>query len=304
MSTPADPLVSIVVPSYNQGRYIARTLDSILAQDYRPLEIVVMDGGSKDETVAVLEDYARRHPELRWVSEKDRGVAHAVNKGLAAARGTLVGIQSSDDIYYAGAIRLAVETFRRQPELGLVYGDSGAIDVHDHLLWRSHWAPFSIEKFLLGTSKIPQASAFFRLDLARELQGWREEYFICDYEFWLRLMFRAPALKLDALMSAARLHEVRRDHQTRKIWDSYWKMVRESRELQRAPARLRRAAHAGAHSLVLRHSPYASQWRVAWHCWLALLSHPGVWPALRPRRRLLPWPTADQTRAAGSGDTA
>lgn len=289
MSLPIDPLVSIIVPSYNQGRYIARTLDSILAQDYRPLEIVVMDGGSKDETVAVLQDYADRHPQLRWVSENDRGVAHAVNKGFAEARGALVGIQSSDDVYYPGAIRLAVETFRARPELGLVYGDSGAIDADDRLLWQSRWAPFSIENFLLGTSKIPQASAFFRLDLARELQGWREDYFICDYEFWLRLVFKAPATKLDALMSSARLHDVRRDHQTRKIWDSYWKMVRESGELKAAPLRLRRAARAGAHSLVLRHNPYRSQWHVAWHCWLALLNHPGVWPALRPRRRLLPW---------------
>ena len=281
-----NPLVSIVVPSFNQGRFIARTLDSILAQDYRPLEIVVMDGGSTDDTVDVLKAYAARHPEIRWWSEKDRGVAHAVNKGLQAARGVIAGIQSSDDVYYDGAIRLAVETFQARPELGLVYGDSGAIDEHDRLLWRSHWASFSIENFLIGTSKIPQASAFFRLDLALELQGWREDYFICDYEFWLRLMFKAPAVKLDALMSSARLHDVRRDHQTRKIWDSYWRMIEESAELQQAPQRLRRA---GAHGLILRHNPYGgSSWRVAWHCWCALFSHPGAWPTIRPKSRLLP----------------
>lgn len=297
MSTP--PLVSIIVPSFNQGRFIARTLDSILAQDWRPLEILVIDGGSSDETVSVLGDYAARHPEVRYWSEKDRGVAHAVNKGLLAARGVFAGIQSSDDVYYAGAIRMAVDTFRQHPELGLVYGDSGAIDTDDRLLWRSHWAPHSIEAFLLGTSKIPQASAFFRLDLARELGGWREDYFICDFEFWLRLMFRKPALKVDALMSSARLHDVRRDHQTRKIWDSYWRMIRESDDLERAPARLRRAARAGAHALVQRHNPWRSDWRATWHCWQALLTHPGVWPAIRPKSRLLPW--FGKSRIASTG---
>ena len=94
----AQPLVSVIVPSYNQARFIRETLDSILGQDYRPLEVIVFDGASKDETVDVLGSYGDR-PELRWWSEPDRGVVDAVNKGLAKANGEILAIQSSDDCF-------------------------------------------------------------------------------------------------------------------------------------------------------------------------------------------------------------
>src|SRR5207237_10192018 len=86
-------LLSTVVPSSNQGAYIRETLDSIFSQDYRPIELLVLDGGSTDETVDVLKSYDA--PELRWWSERDRGVVDAVNKGLAPARGELIAIQTS-----------------------------------------------------------------------------------------------------------------------------------------------------------------------------------------------------------------
>src|ERR1051325_691202 len=101
MSPTGKPLLSIIVPSYNQGRFIRRTLDSILSQGYRPIEVIVVDGASKDETVEVLESIDAA--ELRWISEKDRGPADAVNKGLAMAQGELIGIQSADDVYYRDA---------------------------------------------------------------------------------------------------------------------------------------------------------------------------------------------------------
>src|ERR1043166_2278014 len=95
--TPSDrPLFSVIVPSYNQGRYLRQTLESILGQSYRPLEVIVVDGASKDETVEVLKSFAHA-PELRWISEKDRGPADAVNKGFAMASGELIGIQRSEE---------------------------------------------------------------------------------------------------------------------------------------------------------------------------------------------------------------
>jgi glycosyltransferase involved in cell wall biosynthesis len=283
----ARPLVSIIVPSYNQGRFIGRTLNSILEQDYRPLEILVIDGASSDETVEVLKTFAHR-PEVRWWSEKDRGVAEAVNKGIARAAGAIAGIQSSDDVYYPGAISLAAREFERDPAVGLVYGESGAIDEQDRLLWRSYWQPYSLENFLLRITRVPQASAFFRTALARELGGWDDRYFVCDTELWLRMMFRTQVVKLDALMSSARLHGVRRDHQKRKIWDAYWRMIEDSADLKKAPARLRGAARAGAHALVLTHNPYAEPWRVPYHCWRAVLAHPRGHLAVVPRSSLVP----------------
>src|SRR5437773_2348908 len=114
------PLVSVIVPSFNQGKYIRETIDSILAQDYRPLEVLVIDGASTDETLDVLRSYADR-PELRWWSERDAGVVDAVNKGLARASGEIVAIQSSDDLYVPGAVAAAVEALADGAVLA--YGD-------------------------------------------------------------------------------------------------------------------------------------------------------------------------------------
>ena len=83
------PLVSIVTPSYNQGRYIEATIESVLGQDYPHLEYLVMDGGSTDHTLAIFKRYEGR---LRWISEPDRGQADAINKGFRMARGEILGL--------------------------------------------------------------------------------------------------------------------------------------------------------------------------------------------------------------------
>src|SRR4051812_7498322 len=127
------PLVSIIVPSFNQGRFLRQTLESVFAQDYRPLEILVLDGASKDETVEVLKSFDGT-PELWWKSEPDKGVVDAVNQGLQRARGELCGILSSDDYYLPGAISAGVTALQADPSLALVYADAEYIDAEDHLL--------------------------------------------------------------------------------------------------------------------------------------------------------------------------
>src|SRR5947207_2842436 len=112
------PLVSIVVPSFNQGRFIAETLRSCLEQHYRPIEILVQDGGSNDNTISVLRSL--KAPELSWVSEPDDGVVDAVNKGLRRAKGEILSIQSSDDVFVCGAVTAAVDAHSHDPSIGLV----------------------------------------------------------------------------------------------------------------------------------------------------------------------------------------
>ena len=119
------PLVSIITPSYNQGRFIRATIQSVLAQDYPELEYIVMDGGSADETRSVVKDYASR---LTFVSEKDRGQSHAINKGFRLARGSILFWLNSDDVILPGAVRSAVDEFARSPATGAVYGQGYLMD--------------------------------------------------------------------------------------------------------------------------------------------------------------------------------
>src|SRR5262249_60454279 len=113
------PLVSIVVPSFNQGRFIAETVRSCLGQCYRPIEILVQDGGSTDDTISVLRSLDA--PELYWVSEADEGVVDAVNKGLSRAKGEILSIQSSDDVFLGGGVGATGEAGARRPTNGLCW---------------------------------------------------------------------------------------------------------------------------------------------------------------------------------------
>ncbi len=262
---PARPLVSVIVPSYNQGRFIRATIDSILSQDYGPIEILVIDGGSKDETVDVLKSYGDR-PELNWVSEPDRGVVHAVNKGFAKANGDILAIQSSDDCYLPGAISRAVIEIRARSDVGLVYGDTTKVDADGRELSTYRGGPFSIEGFLLLRTSIPQPSAFFRRELLEELGGWDERVpYTPDTDLWLRIAFHTTVVKIDNSLSLRRMHDEQRDNQVACIVRDYCQMIDLSEDVRRSSARMRRAAQAAKYLIRVRYNPSRSYWCAAWN---------------------------------------
>ena len=268
----SQPLVTIIIPSYNQGQFIRKTLESIFEQDYRPIEVVVVDGASKDNTVEVLNAFSH-HPELKWISEPDKGVVDAVNKGFARATGTFAAIQSSDDYYLPGAMSAAVAALEADPSLAFVFGDVMKVDAEGRELVRSQLAPYSLENVLAVRTWIPQPSTFFRLDLARELGGWRESVpYAADTDLWLRMAFKAGAQKIDHLMAGRTMHEAQRDKHGDRIVRDYTRMLAELEPLRRSPIRLQRVAEAGRLRTVAHYKPphgYWRQWRLSVHAaWL------------------------------------
>lgn len=110
------PLVSIITPSYNQGKFIEETIQSVLNQDYPNIEYIVIDGGSTDNTIDILKKYEGR---LRWISEPDKGQSDAINKGFAMARGSMMAWLNSDDTYLPGTVNKVVDIFCSQTDIGL-----------------------------------------------------------------------------------------------------------------------------------------------------------------------------------------
>jgi glycosyltransferase involved in cell wall biosynthesis/GT2 family glycosyltransferase len=218
----APPLVSIVTPSFEQGRFIRRTIESVLSQDYPHVDFRVVDGGSTDETLEVLKSYGDRFP---WVSEKDRGQTHAINKGLAQAKGQILSYLNSDDILRPGAVSRVVKHFLTRPACDLVYGRDAYVDVEENFLGWFPTAEFSFEK-LIENCCISQPAAFWRDRIMAEAGPFDENlYSVMDYEYWMRLD-RAGALieYVPELLASTRIHP---EAKTSGGTDYQWRRYRE-----------------------------------------------------------------------------
>lgn len=275
----SDPLrVSIIVPSYNQGRYIRATLDSILAQDYQPLEVWVIDGASTDNTVSILKEYDQ-YPHIHWLSEPDNGVVDAVNKGFARVQGDIIGIQSSDDYYLPNTIQTAVTALQNQPDIGLIYGDIEYIDAQGKAAGQSHIAPYSHKGLLAKTTWIPQPSAFFRRQFIDKLGGWRENVaYAADTDLWLRMAFHTQMQKIDTVLARYRRHPEQRATQAKKIIRDHHTMLATLPALKHAPASLRRAARAGQAMVQRRYDTSGSEWQRSVYLFRAWLLCPEIFP--------------------------
>ncbi len=281
------PLVSIIVPSYNQGRFIRRTLESILSQDYRPIEIIVIDGASTDETVAILKEFGSA-PELNWVSEKDSGVVEAVNKGFAKARGEIGAIQSSDDFYLPGAISAGVAALSADPQLAFAFGDITKVDADGHELSRTELPGYSLEGVLSLETWIPQPSTFFRMAMAKSLGGWRSSVpYAADTDLWFRMAMQAPATKIPRLMAQRSMHEGQRDGQGARIVRDYGLAIDTLPGLESASAQVRGAARAGKLLMANRYGKKPGELVRAGRLWRAAIAYSPIFSRY-PLRDFIP----------------
>lgn len=211
------PSLSILIPSFNQGHYIERTILSILQQNYPgDLQIVVSDGGSKDSTVEVLKKY----PQITWWSEPDKGFADAVNKALAVARGEIVAIQSSDDFYLKGAFDTAIRVLVERQDLGFVTG--GDVLVYDDApmkLGSSKSRLLRNPADLLIVMGIAQHATFVRREAIDKVDGLRDNVDQCaDFDLWYRVLHFYQGLMLPDYLAAYQIHSAQRTQSMAQLW--------------------------------------------------------------------------------------
>ncbi len=184
------PLVSIVTPSYNQGRYLEATIQSVIGQDYPHIEYLVVDGGSGDGSLEIIRKYADRL--TWWVSEKDSGQTDAINKGFAHSSGQILAWLNSDDIYEPRAVGKAVKYLMTHPEAGLVYAECNFINDEGRIIGRFPAAQTDLKRLRSGYSHIPQQTMFFRASLWKEVGPLDPDFFFAmDYDLWTRLAARS-----------------------------------------------------------------------------------------------------------------
>jgi glycosyltransferase involved in cell wall biosynthesis len=200
----SQPLVSVVMPSLNQGQFIAEAIDSVLAQDYPRIELLVIDGASTDGTRAILESYGAK---ISWVSEKDRNLNEAVNKGIRRAQGQFVHTLASDELLYPGAVTNLVRHAQAR-EADVVVGQGHAIDAMSRIIAPIDNAlPMEFEDILLLKKFMPLAFSFFKREVF-DSYVFDEDFLTCaDYLFWLNVLPRYRVVFVEDRVGAWRHHE-------------------------------------------------------------------------------------------------
>ncbi len=201
----SEPLVSIVTPSRNQGRFLEATIQSVLSQDYPRIEYIIVDGGSTDGSVDVIRNHA---PQLSWwISEPDGGQTDAINKGFSHANGEILAWLNSDDTYEPGAVAAAVQALQACPACGMIYGGAHYIDERGRIVGTFPAAQTDYVRLRQGYVHIPQQAAFFRADLWKTLGPLDTSfYFAMDYDLWLRVAGRTQVKYLPQIWANFRLH--------------------------------------------------------------------------------------------------
>jgi glycosyltransferase involved in cell wall biosynthesis len=250
-----DPiLVSIITPSYNQGEFLEQTLLSVLEQDYPHIEYIVMDGGSTDNSLEVIQRYAHRL--AYWESQPDRGQAHAINKGLQRATGEILGWLNSDDVLLPDTVRRAVETFRQHPDVDVVYGRLERMDdrgqpVPTPLLPKDR-VVFDKQR-VIGECVVNQPGSFWQRRIQEEIQLLREVeipglagpldeslVYVMDFEYWIRLALAgAQFMRLAQVVARFRLSSASKTvAQSAKMAEEQWRVLEKLLATPDLPARL------------------------------------------------------------------
>ena len=222
------PKLTVITPSFNQGKFIERTIKSVLAQNYPNLEYLIVDGGSTDETVEIIRRYDERL--AWWVSEPDGGQTHAINKGIRRSTGDVIAYLNSDDYYLPGAFEAVIAALE-QSQRSWVAG--GALDIEEGnpprrlRVWRPK-PPSYCEGWVRGRHwwmlvpwHVPQPSSFWRRELFDRFGGFREDmHYAFDAEFMLRLAFgdEMPELIPDNFLSVRSVHPEQKTFEMTNSW--------------------------------------------------------------------------------------
>ncbi len=205
------PSISIITPSFNQGKYIERTIISVLQQEYPNLELIIIDGGSSDGTIEILKKYDRQ---LKWISEKDEGQSDAINKGIKMSSGDIIAYLNTDDTYEAGTLKLVSDLFVSNPSVMWLTGKCRIIDEDDNEVRKliTKYKDFYLDHYnynmLLVTNFISQPATFWRKAVIDEYDLFDvSEHLVMDYDFCLRIGKKYNPGIIDRYIANFRVHK-------------------------------------------------------------------------------------------------
>ncbi len=212
-----QPKLSIIIPTFMQGDFIEKTITSIIDQDYGYHEIIVIDGGSTDRTLEILQKYDKNIS--YWISEEDSGPCEAINKGLQKVTGDWVAWQNSDDIYLPGAfakVAQVISAIGARDKIALVTGNMRLIDMNGDTLREMKYVRPTFRSLLAEGMVLTNQAAFWRADISQNI-GFFDSSYICsfDYDWFVRILKKYTALHLNETIGCLRLYEETISHQNK-----------------------------------------------------------------------------------------
>ena len=217
------PKISIIIPTFNQGNFIEETILSIIDQDFKNFEIIIIDGGSNDGTLDIVKKY--ESDISFWISEPDTGQSNAINKGLKKVTGEIVTWLNSDDYYEPGALKSVVKLFEQYPEADIVHGKSRLFGdkINDQVIGLDR--DIVIYEYL-PYMRFPQPSSFYKKEyLNRECQVNEQLHYAMDFELLARAILKGATIKrTDIILSHYRLHPASKTNHETKFLDE-WTIV-------------------------------------------------------------------------------
>ncbi len=198
------PKISIVTPSFNQGAYVEQTIRSVLLQRYPALEYIMMDGGSTDETGAVLQRYAAHFAHVQ--SAPDRGQSDAIKRGFERSSGEIMAYLNSDDLLAPGTLYAVADFFERHPGVDVVYSHRCAVDADNVAIWYWILPPHS-NALMKRWDLIPQETTFWRRSIYEKVGGIDSSFrFAMDFDLFSKFMNHGRLRRADRFFGAFRQH--------------------------------------------------------------------------------------------------
>jgi len=198
------PKISIITPSFNQGKYIERTIKSVLDQKYPNLEYIVMDGGSTDNTIDILKKYSNQ---IDWTSKKDKGQTAAINEGIRKSTGEILAYLNSDDTYEKDTLKTIAKFFLDNPKENFVYGKGKHIDENNNYIEDYPNQPTNFEH-LHGPCPICQPTTFWKRKILNDIGTFDDSLnYAMDYDYWIRVSKKYKLNYLNKYLANTRLYK-------------------------------------------------------------------------------------------------
>ena len=236
------PLVTVMIPCYNHEKFIKESIQSVIDQTYSRLELIVIDDGSKDNSIQIIEEMRlaceQRFEHFQFIFRENRGLSRTLNQGLSLARGEYFSIVASDDIMLPEKTAIQVDVFKKDSLITAVFGAHQYIDDESHVVSvkKAVYREFNFQEIFYHQHDIPASSQMIKIDLLREIGGYNENTKVEDWDLWLRLTeVGAKLVYIPDIIVGYRMHDSNLSKDKSLMFDEVFNIVQRYKDRKGFP---------------------------------------------------------------------